>query len=293
VLKTDRIAAILDHIAQHGSVDVTTVAADLQVSQATLRRDLQALHEQGLVVRTHGGAVARGVDLELPLRYREARHQPEKRSIGRLAAGLAPSGAVVGMTGGTTVTEVARALTSRADITVVTNALNIAAELVLRPSLRMVVVGGTARHASYELVGPAAEAMVERYHLDLSFIGVDGLTVEEGGSTHDELEAHTDHAFILRSRRAVVVTDSTKLGRVTFARICRIDEVSDLVTDERADPGVLDQFRDAGVNVLVAAAESPGEGAAGSPGQTTAGSPGQTAGRASARRARTHLRTSA
>lgn len=260
MLKTDRMTAILDHIAQHGSVDVTSVAADLHVSAATLRRDLQALHQQGLLVRTHGGAVSGGVDLELPLQYREARHHPEKRTIGRLAAGLVPSGAVVGLTGGTTVTEVARALASRGDITVVTNALNIAAELVLRPSLRVVVVGGTARHASYELVGPAAEVVLDRYHLDLSFIGVDGLSAEAGGSTHDELEAHTDHAFILRAGRTVVVTDSTKLGHVTFARICRTEEIHDLVTDDRADPAMLERFRNAGVNVLVAAAETAGSG---------------------------------
>jgi DeoR family transcriptional regulator, aga operon transcriptional repressor len=260
MLKTDRMAAILDHVAQYGSVGVTSVAARLQVSSATLRRDLQALHEQGLLVRTHGGAVAGGLDLELPLRYRQARHQPEKRSIGRLAAGLVPGGAVVGMTGGTTVTEVARALMSRTDITIVTNALNIAAELVLRPALRVLVIGGTARHASYELVGPAAELVIGRYHLDLSFIGVDGLSVEEGCSTHDELEAHTDHAFIRRARRTVVVTDNTKLGRVTFAQICRIEEIDDLVTDQRADPAILGQLRDAGVNVLVAEVETAGPG---------------------------------
>jgi DeoR family transcriptional regulator of aga operon len=254
------MAAILDHVAQYGSVGVTSVAARLHVSSATLRRDLQALHEQGLLIRTHGGAVAGGLDLELPLRYREARHQPEKRSIGRLAAGLVPSGAVVGMTGGTTVTEVARALMSRTDITIVTNALNIAAELVLRPALRVLVIGGTARHASYELVGPAAELVIGRYHLDLSFIGVDGLSVEEGCSTHDELEAHTDHAFIRRARRTVVVTDNTKLGRVTFAQICRIEEIDDLVTDQRADPAILGQLRDAGVNVLVAEVETAGQG---------------------------------
>ncbi len=258
MLKTDRMAAILGHIAQHGSVDVTGVAADLDVSPATLRRDLQTLHEQGLVVRTHGGAVASGADLELPLRYREARHQPEKRAIGRLAAGLVPNGSVVGMTGGTTATEVARSLLSRGDITVVTNALNIANELVLRPSLRVVVVGGTARHASYELVGPAAEAMIDRYHLDISFIGVDGLTVTEGCSTHDEMEAHTDHAFILRARRTVVVTDSTKLGRVTFARICRIGEIDDLVTDDRANPAILAELREAGVNVATASTDASG-----------------------------------
>lgn len=250
--KADRMTAILEHIADAGSVDVARLSAALQVSQATMRRDLKALQEQGLLVRTHGGAVVNGVGFELPLRYREARRQPQKRAIGRMAAGQVPDGAVVGMTGGTTVTEVARALKNEAEITVVTNALNIAAELVLRPSLRVVVVGGAARHASYELVGPAAELVIERYHLDLSFIGIDGLTVEEGCSTYDEMEAHTDHAFIRRARRTIVVGDSTKLGRRTFARICRTDEISDFVTDSDADPHFLARLRDAGVNVFIA-----------------------------------------
>ncbi|MGH3498134.1 MAG: DeoR/GlpR family DNA-binding transcription regulator [Nocardioidaceae bacterium] len=252
MLKADRMAAILEHIALAGSVDVARISADLGASAATLRRDLEALQERGLLVRTHGGAVASGVGFELPLRHREARHQPEKRAIGRLAAGLVPDGSVVGMTGGTTVTEVARALPNNADITVVTNALNIAAELVLRPSIRVVVVGGSARHASYELVGPAAELVIERYHLDVSFIGTDGLTVEEGCSTYDEMEAHTDHAFIARARRIIVVADSTKLGRRTFARICRTDEVSDLVTDARADPDIVRELTEVGVHVVMA-----------------------------------------
>lgn len=252
MLKADRMAAILQHIAEAGSVDVAKISTDLSVSAATLRRDLKALHEQGLLVRTHGGAVASGVGLELPLRHREARHHPEKRAIGQMAAALVPAGAVVGMTGGTTVTEAARALKNDADITVVTNALNIAAELVLRPSLRVVVVGGAARHASYELVGPAAESVIERYHLDVSFIGIDGFTVEEGCSTYDEMEAHTDHAFIGRARRRIVVADSTKLGKRTFVRICRTDEITDLVTDSGADPAFLAGLQDAGVNVLTA-----------------------------------------
>jgi len=252
MLKADRMAAILEHIAEAGSVDVARISADLSVSAATLRRDLKALQDQGLLVRTHGGAVASGVGFELPLRHREARRQPEKRAIGRLAASLVPEGAVVGMTGGTTATEVARALKNDAGITVVTNALNIAVELVLRPSLRVVVVGGAARHASYELVGPAAQSVIERYHLDVSFIGTDGLTVQEGCSTYDEMEAHTDHTFIGRARRTVVIADSSKLGKRTFVRICRTDEISDLVTDSGADPAFLEGMRDAGVNVLVA-----------------------------------------
>jgi DeoR family transcriptional regulator, aga operon transcriptional repressor len=250
MLKANRMSAILEHLAEHGSVDVTRMSTDLHASPATLRRDLQALHERGLLVRTHGGAVTSGVSWELPLRHREARHQPEKRAIGQMAAQLVPDGAVVGMTGGTTVTEVARALMSRTNITVVTNALNIAVELVLRPALRIVVVGGAARHPSYELVGPAAELVLGRYRLDVSFIGVDGITVDEGCSTHDEMEAHTDHAFISRARRTIVVADSTKLGRRTFAQICRTDEISDLITDAGADPATLAGFRDAGINVV-------------------------------------------
>jgi DeoR family transcriptional regulator of aga operon len=252
MLKPDRLAAILEQLANAGSVDVAQISAMLAVSPATLRRDLDALQKQGLLVRTHGGAVANGVGLELPLRHRAARRQPQKQAIGRMAATLVPEGAVVGMTGGTTVTEVARALESSAGITVVTNALNIAAELVLRPSLHVVVVGGAARHASYELVGPAAELIVERYHLDISFIGADGLTLEEGCSTYDEMEAHTDYAFIRRARRTIVVADSTKLGKRTFARICGTREISDFVTDADADPGFLDRLRDLGVNVLIA-----------------------------------------
>lgn len=252
MLKAERMSAILDHIAESGSVDVARIATALSVSAATLRRDLRVLQEQGLLVRTHGGAVASGVGFELPLRHREARRQPEKRAIGRLAASLVPPGAVVGMTGGTTATEVARALPNDAGITVVTNALNIAVELVLRPSLRVMVVGGSARHASYELVGPAAESMIERYQLDLSFIGVDGLTVAEGCSTYDEMEAHTDHVFINRARRTVVIADSSKIGKRTFARICRTEEIGDLVTDAEADPDVVARLREAGVNVLLA-----------------------------------------
>jgi DeoR family transcriptional regulator of aga operon len=252
--RADRLAAILDQLTQQGSVDVKHTAVSLKVSQATLRRDLRALDEQGLLSRTHGGAVAGDIGLELPLRYREAHHQPQKRRIGKAAADLVSDGTVVGMTAGTTVTEVARALVHTSDVTVVTNALNIATELVLRPSLRVVVVGGAARHASYALVGPGADIAIDGLHLDMSFIGVDGLTVTEGASGHDQVEAHTDRSFLLRARRTVVVADSSKLGRVAFARICRTDEIDDLVTDDGADPAILSALRACGVRVLVTSA---------------------------------------
>ncbi|MFJ1709474.1 DeoR/GlpR family DNA-binding transcription regulator [Kitasatospora sp. NPDC088346] len=250
MLKADRTARILDHVATQGSADVHAFAELLGVSRATVRRDLQTLHEQGLLLRTRGGAVAGTVNLELPLLHRAGRQQAEKRRIALAAAALVPDGAVVGMTGGTTVTEIARALAERSGITVVTNAVNIAADLIVRPDIRLVVVGGNARTASYELVGPAAERMLAQYHFDIAFIGVDGLTASEGCTTHDEMEGQTDRAFLRNSARSVVVADNTKIGRVTFAGICPLAEIDDLVTDDLLDPGHEKAIAECGVRVL-------------------------------------------
>ncbi|MFL6027030.1 MAG: DeoR/GlpR family DNA-binding transcription regulator [Friedmanniella sp.] len=247
--RAERLSAILDQVGQRGRVDVGELATALGVSGATIRRDLQSLGRSQLLVRTHGGAVANEIGDEVPTRVKAALRLPEKRRIGRAAADLVQDGAVVGMTGGTTALELARTLATRRGITVVTNAINIANELVGHAGLRLVVIGGIVRH-SYELVGPAAEAMLANYHLDIAFIGVDGLTPEEGCTTYDEMEAQTDLAFLRRSGRNVVIADSSKIGRVTFARISLLSGVTDVVTDKGADPDQLEALRDAGPRVV-------------------------------------------
>jgi DeoR family transcriptional regulator of aga operon len=233
----------LARVEQTGAVDVNDLAGLLGVSGATVRRDLQTLSAGKLLVRTHGGAVAKPID-----GVTGNGRLPEKRRIGAAAAKLVDRGAVVGLTGGTTALEVARALADRTDVTFVTNAINIASELVGRPGLRLVVIGGIVRQ-SYELVGPAAEAMLANYHLDIAFIGVDGLTLHEGCTTHDEMEAQTDLAFLRRARRSVVVADSSKIGKVTFARISPVSGVDDIVTDRAATSDQVDGLRSAGVQV--------------------------------------------
>ncbi|WP_328953526.1 DeoR/GlpR family DNA-binding transcription regulator [Kitasatospora purpeofusca] len=249
MLKADRAARILTHVTEAGSADVHALAELLDVSTATVRRDLQELHEQGLLHRTRGGAVTGSVNLELPLRHRSEKQRDEKRRIAQAAAELVPDGAVVGLSGGTTTSELARVLAERTGITVVTNAVNIAADLIVRPEVRLVVIGGIARTASYELVGPAADRMLSQYHLDIAFIGVDGLTAEEGCTTHDEMEAQTDRAFLRSTARAVVLTDSTKAGKVTFARICPLSDVHDLVTDTGLTEAQKKAFTNCGVQV--------------------------------------------
>src|SRR5205823_3653417 len=154
-----------------------------------------------LLARTHGGAVAQGVLYELPLRYKGARHQEEKLRIAREAASRVSDGEAIGLTGGTTTTEVARVLVERQRLTVVTNALNIASELAVRPNLKLVVTGGVARAESYELVGPIAEASLEGLNLDMVFLAVDGISLRAGLTTHHEIEAGTNRALMARADR--------------------------------------------------------------------------------------------
>jgi DeoR family transcriptional regulator of aga operon len=248
--QAERLAVILEVLSVDGSVGVADLRDRLGVSAATVRRDLELLEEQRLLTRTHGGAVAEMVSYELPLRYRSARRQDQKRRIGQEAAKRVHDGSVIGLTGGTTTTEVARALAHR-PLTVVTNALNIASELAIRPNIKLVVTGGVARTESYELVGPIADRAIAELHLDIVFIGVDGITAAAGLTTHHEIEGHTDRAVMDGASRVVVVADGSKLGRVAFVRICPIGAVQELVTDREADPQELAAIRDAGVDVTV------------------------------------------
>ena len=245
---------ILDQLNQHSSVDVVELASGLGVSQASIRRDLALLEDQQLLTRTHGGAVASGVLYELPMRYRGGQRQGAKRAIAKLAVGLLDDEvSSVALNGGSTTTEVARALVSRSGLRVVTNALNIASELAVRSSIDLVVCGGSARTESYELVGPLAEMTLANINVDVAIIGVDGVSVTAGLTTHHEVEAQTNRSLLRAADQVIVVADSSKLGRRGFARISEIEVVGDLVTDQDAKPSDIADLERAGLRVHLAA----------------------------------------
>ncbi|MCU7823359.1 DeoR/GlpR family DNA-binding transcription regulator [Kitasatospora sp. DSM 101779] len=258
----ERWNALLELLAEHGRLEVEEAAEALQVSAATIRRDLDQLARQQMVTRTRGGAVAHHVSYDLPLRYKTARHADAKQRIGAAVAGLVAPGEVVGLNGGTTTTEVARALAVRPELTesleggagqgltVVTNALNIANELTVRPQVKIVVTGGVARPQSYELIGPLAGLMLAELALDVTVLGVDAIDVEHGATAHHEGEAGVNRLLAERARRVVVAADSSKLGRRAFARICGLDGIDTLVTDSGADQELTRAFTEAGVQVV-------------------------------------------
>ena len=253
--------ALLELLTDTGRVTVEDAAARLDVSQATIRRDFDQLAQQQMITRTRGGAVANGVSYDLPLRYKTAKHSAEKQRIGMAAAGLVNPGMVVGLNGGTTTTEVARALAVRpelntstdgAQLTVVTNALNIANELLVRSRMKVVVTGGVVRPQSFELVGPLGGGILREVTLDLALLGVDAIDVQLGAAAHHEGEAAMNALMVARAKRVVIIADSSKLGSHAFARICAIERVETLVTDSNADPTTVSAFKTAGIKVVVA-----------------------------------------
>ena len=247
--KDERLPIILQRLSEGGTATIDELARTLDVSAATIRRDLSELGEQRFLTRTHGGAAAGAVPYELPLRYRGGRRSEQKCRIGRAVAALVPSGATIGISGGTTTTEAARVLATQKSITIVTNSLNIATEVAVRPNVRLFVTGGMARAASFELGGPVAERTLSDYNLDLALLGVDGIDPVAGCTTHDTVEASTKATLIGRARKCIVLADSSKLGRVTFAHICDLDAVDTLITDAEADDELVTAFRKAGLSV--------------------------------------------
>ena len=259
--RAERLSAVLDLLAESGQVEVDQIVERLDVSPATARRDLDALAEQQLLTRTRGGAVAHSVAYDLPIRYKNQQNPEAKAAIARAASALVPRGAVIGLCGGTTATAIADALMSRADImepspepslTVVTNAINIAMQLAMRPQIKTVVTGGVVHARSYELVGAYADAVLGSITLDLAFIGVNGVDATVGPTSHDEREAAVNALMASRAAHAVLVADASKIDKRAFAAIGHRRLFTTVITDAAATLEQRQRLTDSGFDVIVA-----------------------------------------
>jgi DeoR family transcriptional regulator of aga operon len=224
--RTDRLAAVLDLLAESGEIEIEDIVEKLGVSPATARRDLDSLAAQQLLTRTHGGATTGSVAYDLPGRYNRDDNAEAKKRIALAASALVKPGSVIGLSGGTTTTALAQALATRPDLsvrsdrpmlTVVTNAINIAARLAVRPNIKVMVTGGILSPRSYELVGPYTELLMDRIALDMAFIGVNGIDPELGPTISDEGEAAINILMARRAAVSYVLADSSKVGKRAFA----------------------------------------------------------------------------
>lgn len=257
----ERLSRLADLVIQRGSVRIDEIVAEMGISGATARRDLDALASQQLLTRTRGGALANPSTGDLPLRYRATKQGEQKQRIARAAVAMVSPGDVIALNGGTTTTQMALELGIRSSseaaftdlpATVVTNAVNIATDLAVRPHVRVVVTGGVARAQSYELVGPLAQLSLPQISVDTAFLGVHGIVAGEGIFTRHEGEAAINAALARAARKVVVIADHSKLGEHAFARILTTPEISAVVTDDEADPVSVRRLRDEGVRVVLA-----------------------------------------
>lgn len=225
---------VLDEVRLRGSVRVSELTALLGVSDMTVRRDLDALAEAGLVEKVHGGATtpSRPPTGDPGLETRMHRRVREKEAIADAARALVRPGHVIGLTAGTTTLRLAHALRDVPSLTVVTNSVEIASALRRdgRPDITVVLTGGVYMSRD-TLVGPLAAATASSIHLDVLFLGVHGMAEDAGFTSPDLLETEIDRTFIATADKVVVVADSTKWDVRGLSRVADLDEVYALVTD--------------------------------------------------------------
>jgi len=241
-------------LIRRGTTRVEELAEALAISESTVRRDLARLGAEGLVTRTYGGATTESSFHERALAERMRVQLPAKIAIGRRAAELVPDDGTVFVDAGSTTGQLAEHLRGRSGLTVLTRGLEIALLLAGSPGLDVVVIGGSVTTKSHGLVGPLTTIGLERFMVDVAFLGVDAVDPLDGVGEATALEAQVKEVAALRARRTVVLADSTKLARGAVPAWAPLPSGWTLVTDEQ-DETVLERYRDAGVEVEMVVAE--------------------------------------
>lgn len=245
MLATQRQTRIVDEVRRRGSVRVSTLSEIFDVSDMTIRRDLDVLAAQGLVDKVHGGATYPSTSSadEPGFETKRLQNQAEKAAIAAEAAELVEPGMAVGLSAGTTTWTLAKNLCGTNDLTVVTNSMQVAQVFQTAPARgRTVILTGGVRTPSDALVGPFAVAALHQLHLDVLFLGVHGMSERAGFSTPNLLEADVNRAFVEAAHRLVVVADRTKWGQVGLATIAGLDRAHLVVTDQGLEARARDRL---------------------------------------------------
>lgn len=252
LMAEERRQKILALLQKEGRVLVGNLSKTFGVSQITIRKDLDSLQERGLVQRSHGGALPPSLRalFDPTLQEKQHLHAAEKQRIAAAALKMVEDGFCIMLDSGTTTATIAQGLKRFSSLTVITNAINIAADLSAT-NFQVILTGGTLRKNSSSLVGPIAEEVMAEMHADILFLGVDGFDLEIGLTTPNLLESRVNRAMIQSSEKVVAVCDSTKFSRRSLSRIAPVTSIHHLITDEGIPAKVLDALREQNIEVTV------------------------------------------
>jgi DeoR/GlpR family transcriptional regulator of sugar metabolism len=234
-------------------VSVAELSKQFDVSQTTIRADLDALAAERLLIRTHGGALALDEErLELSFDFRRRLHAAQKGRIGAVAAAMIEDGEAIILDASTTALAVAIQIKDRRELTVLTNGILITMALIDSPNVTVVMPGGFLRRDSISMVGDEGHDFIKRFNFQRGFFGAKGLTLEEGLTDVNSAEVAVKRDMVARTSQVIAVVDSSKWGRVGFASFASIDQVDCVITDEGAPPDMVTALREAGVDVVIA-----------------------------------------
>jgi DeoR family fructose operon transcriptional repressor len=252
VFAEERKHQILAALQRTPAIRAVDLGRALGSSVASIRRDLADLERSGLLKRTHGGAVSNGLaTFEPSLAQKEDQYQVEKAAIAALAASLVEPGDTIFLDSGSTTRQIARELRHQRNITVVTNALNVASELA-SSDLEIILTGGHLRRGVLSQVGPIAEQAIAGLHVDKLFLAANGVDLAKGVTTPNIVEARTKRAMVDNASEVILVVDHSKFGRVTFGRVCGFERVHTIITDDHLSERFATAIAERGLKLHVA-----------------------------------------
>ena len=246
-----RRQAIVEALEEAGQLSVSELSERFGVSEVTIRADLQALSEQGLVQRIRGGATIAKVLPDLTYEVRMQLNAAQKARIGRMAASMVHHGDTIALDASTTAQAITPYLKNINELTVVTNGLKVAMSLLAHPAIHVIMVGGSIRREGMSLVGPLNCGLIQDIHIRIGFFGARGFTIEEGMTDVSIGEVRTKREMASRCRQVVGVFDSRKWGRIATATFATLDQINAIITDADAPAALVEAVRGRGVDVMV------------------------------------------
>lgn len=246
----ERQLEIVSIIEKKGSIKVNELSNYFDVSEATVRRDLQEMEKRKLLKRTHGGALKTDItNFEPSFVQKKDEKRDEKTLIGKCAADMIKDGDTIMLDSGTTTLEIARNITAE-NITVVTNSIDIAAELSERKNIELILTGGNLRTNTRAMVGRICEEMISNFRVSKAFIGANGISLEQGVTTPNYEEAQCKRSMIKSALKPIIVADSSKFENVCFSLICPIKIVYSIITGGEIPDENVDSYRRLGIKVI-------------------------------------------
>jgi DeoR/GlpR family transcriptional regulator of sugar metabolism len=244
ITQTQRLEIIRQQLASHGEVVVSKLASEFDVSEMTVRRDIEMLELQGEVIRTHGGAaLARRLTFEFTFMANQQKNLEQKHVIAAKAIKHISDGQVILLDTGTTTLEIARALVSKRKVTVITTSLAIVSELQFVDDIETILLGGFLRKGSPDIHGPLTEDNIEHFRTNIAFIGADGIDLNGNTFTDDLRIAALSRRMAKNADKVVVVSDSSKIGRKSMCKVLSPDEYDLIITDSNAGDKLLKQLK--------------------------------------------------